>query len=49
METLEKKLGYTFQDRSLLENALTHSSYANERHLKKFSDNVESFYGKKPY
>ena len=30
METLEKKLGYTFQDRSLLENALTHSSYANE-------------------
>ncbi len=30
METLEAKLGYTFQDRSLLENALTHSSYANE-------------------
>ena len=30
METLEKKLGYTFQDRSLLENALTHSSCANE-------------------
>ena len=35
METLEKKLGYTFQDRSLLENALTHSSYANERHWDK--------------
>ena len=30
METLEKKLGYTFQDKSLLENALTHSSCANE-------------------
>jgi len=30
METLEAKLGYTFRDRSLLENALTHSSYANE-------------------
>ena len=30
MKTLEEKLGYTFQDRSLLENALTHSSYANE-------------------
>ena len=30
METLESKLGYTFKDRSLLENALTHSSYANE-------------------
>ena len=30
METLEAKLGYRFRDRSLLENALTHSSYANE-------------------
>ncbi len=32
METLESKLGYTFRDRKLLENALTHSSYANENH-----------------
>ena len=31
MKTLEEKLGYTFQDASLLENALTHSSRANER------------------
>jgi len=30
METLEKKLGYTFKNKSLLLNALTHSSYANE-------------------
>ena len=30
MEKLEEKLGYTFRDRGLLENALTHSSYANE-------------------
>ena len=30
METLEEKLGYTFQNRKLLENALTHSSCANE-------------------
>ena len=30
MKTLEEKLGYTFQDISLLEHALTHSSYANE-------------------
>jgi ribonuclease-3 len=30
MKNLEEKIGYTFQDRSLLENALTHSSYANE-------------------
>lgn len=32
METLESKLGYTFRDKKLLENALTHSSYANENH-----------------
>ena len=30
MKTLETKLGYTFQDPTLLENALTHSSRANE-------------------
>jgi len=30
MQELENKLHYTFRDRSLLETALTHSSYANE-------------------
>ena len=30
MEALEKKLNYTFRDRALLEEALNHSSYANE-------------------
>ena len=30
MHTLEAKIGYTFRDRTLLENALTHSSYSNE-------------------
>ena len=30
MKTLEERLGYQFQNRALLENALTHSSYANE-------------------
>lgn len=30
MDKLEQKLGYHFQNRALLENALTHSSYANE-------------------
>ena len=30
MKKLEEKLGYQFQDISLLEHALTHSSYANE-------------------
>ena len=30
MESLEKKLQYTFKDRALLDEALNHSSYANE-------------------
>ena len=30
MTTLEAKIGYTFSDKTLLEAALTHSSYANE-------------------
>ena len=32
MEKLEENIGYRFQNRSLLLTALTHSSYANERH-----------------
>lgn len=31
MEQLEKNIGYTFKNKSLLKNALAHSSYANER------------------
>jgi len=31
MNNFEKKLGYTFRDKRLLETALTHSSYANEK------------------
>lgn len=34
MEQLEQALGYVFRDRSLLDNALTHSSYANENRSK---------------
>ena len=30
LSELEKRLGHTFRDRSLLTTALTHSSYANE-------------------
>lgn len=30
MRSLEKRIGYTFKDKSLLETALTHTSYANE-------------------
>ena len=32
MDKLEAKIGYRFHDRELLRTALTHSSYANERH-----------------
>lgn len=32
MRKLEEKIGYRFQDPTLLETALTHSSYANEHH-----------------
>lgn len=31
MSTLEEKIGYKFNDRSLMIEALTHSSYANEK------------------
>ena len=39
MLPLEETLGYTFQDRSLLENALTHSSYANENRARGIQSN----------
>ena len=32
MDNLEEKIGYRFHNRELLLTALTHSSYANERH-----------------
>ena len=32
MENFELKIGYSFKNRKYLENALTHSSYANEHH-----------------
>lgn len=32
MENLQAKLGYSFKNRELLLTALTHSSYANEKH-----------------
>ena len=32
MEKLEQKIGNSFKNRALLQTALTHSSYANERH-----------------
>ena len=45
MKTLEEKLGYTFQDPGLLENALTHSSCANESRGKLQSNERLEFLG----
>ena len=39
MDKLDEKLGYRFRDRELLRTALTHSSYANERH----ADQTQSY------
>ena len=38
-QELEKVIGYQFKQPERLRQALTHSSYANEKHLKKQSDN----------
>ena len=38
-EEFQKLIGYEFRDQKLLKQALTHSSYANEKHIKKQSDN----------
>lgn len=39
MKEFQEQIGYAFKNESLLHQALTHSSYANERHMKKLSDN----------
>lgn len=42
LEALEKQIGYTFQNKSLIETALTHSSYANEmKHGTKYNERLE--------
>ncbi len=38
-EKFEKIIGYSFANRKLLTNALSHSSFANEKHLKKSACN----------
>ena len=38
---LERKLGHRFRDRELLERALTHRSYANEKGLAKNNERLE--------
>ena len=34
-----EKIGYRFSNEALLRQALTHSSFANEKRMKKLSDN----------
>jgi len=38
IEELESRIGYTFQDKGLIKQALTHSSYANEMRILKTGD-----------
>lgn len=39
MTELERSIGYTFKDPHLMLQAVTHSSFANEKHMKPLSDN----------
>ena len=39
LKKFQELIGYAFKNEQLLKQALTHSSYANEKHLKKLSDN----------
>lgn len=39
LEEFQKIIGYTFQNKKLLKNALTHSSYANEKHWQYAANN----------
>ena len=39
LKELEEKIGYTFHDKDLLEQAMRHSSYANERHMGRLRSN----------
>ena len=45
MDKLEEKIGYRFHNRELLVTALTHSSYANERHGEAQSYERQEFLG----
>lgn len=39
LKELQNVIGYEFKQEGLLRQALTHSSYANEKHMRKLSDN----------
>ena len=38
VELLEERIGYSFRNKELILQALTHSSYANERKINKTGD-----------
>ena len=39
LKQLEERIGYQFHDFELLRHAMMHSSYTNEKHLKKYQCN----------
>ena len=39
LKDFQARIGYQFKNINLLRQALTHSSYANEKHMRKLSDN----------
>ena len=39
LKEFQEMIGYKFKKEHLLRQALTHSSYANEKYMKKLSDN----------
>lgn len=39
LQILQEKIGYQFKEKSLLRQAMTHSSYANEQHMNKLECN----------
>lgn len=45
MQEFEKLIGYSFKDKALLKRALSHSSYANENHTPKESNERLEFLG----
>lgn len=45
MQEFEKLIGYNFKDKNLLSRALSHSSYANEKHSPKDSNERLEFLG----